>query len=316
MMRVLENLLNIKKAGKPIVLAAGFFDGVHRGHQKVLETARRNASARDGHAWVLTFAVHPMKVLSPSKKPPLITSNEHKLKIMDEMQLDGCILMPFEKSTSLMSAEEFLSMLQNNIGNLEEIVVGRNWKFGKGGTGTTRVLSKLCREKGLALTVVDPVIRDGQPVSSTRIRTQILTGDLKGAARMLGRPVSVLGEVVRGKRMARGLGFPTANLKTEDEVLPPFGVYAVMVYLEQKTHCGVLNFGTRPTFARGAISKPVMEIHIMDYNGDLYGRKIEVVVVEKLRDEKKFASKDELKKQIDLDVRLAGAVLGCCGSRT
>lgn len=310
MLNVIDNLSQMRKTGKPIVLAAGFFDGIHKGHRKVLEAARDKAEECGGSVWVLTFAVHPLKVLNPRKMPPLITSREHKLKILDEMKIDGCILYPFKKSTANLSAQDFLHSLKDNIKPLSEIVVGRNWKFGKGGKGSTRVLSRLCNEMGLRLTVVSPVIRGGEAVSSTRIRKHIMNGDFKDAEKMLGRPVSVIGKVVRGKRMARGLGFPTANLHTEDEVLPPFGVYAVMAYLERKTYCGVLNFGIRPTFARGAKTKPVMELHILDLNGDIYGKQLEVFFVEKIRNEKKFSSKEGLKKQIDIDVRLARALLG------
>jgi len=310
MMKVIDSLSAVRKTGKPIVLAAGFFDGLHKGHQKVLETAREKARLIDGQAWVLTFDVHPMKILNPRKKPPLITCREHKLRILDEMKMDACVIYPFKKSTANMPARVFLASLKDGIKPLTEIVVGLNWRFGKGGEGTTRVLSQLCSEMNLKVDVVGPLIRGGAPVSSTRIRKDIMSGDFKSAAEMLGRPVSVLGKVVKGKRMARGLGFPTANIQTEDEVLPPFGVYAVLVYVERQTCCGVLNFGTRPTFSRGAVSRPVIEVHVMGFDGDLYGKTLEVVFVEKLRNEKRFESKEELKNQIDIDVRLASALLG------
>jgi len=309
-MKVITDLSTVRKAGKPIVMAAGFFDGVHKGHRKVLETAKEKAAACDGQAWVLTFDVHPMKVINPRRKPPLITGTDHKLKIIDELNIDTCILYPFNRQTAAMPAKEFMQSLKEGIAPLREIVVGRNWRFGKSGEGTTRLLSKLCREMGIDVTSVSPVIRGGDPVSSTRIRTHIIRGDLREAEKMLARPVSLMGTVVRGKRMARGLGFPTANLSTDDEVLPPFGVYAVLVYLDKETYPGVLNFGIRPTFARGAKAKPVVEIHVMNYSADLYGRTIEVFFVEKLRNEKHFASREELKKQIDIDARLASAVLG------
>lgn len=312
-MRTVDNLAEIRKTGRPIVLAAGFFDGVHKGHQKVLESARAKALECGGQAWVLTFDVHPLQVLNPRKKPPLITGTGHKLRIFDEMNMDGCILYPFRKSTSMMPAKDFLLELRDGIRPLQEIVVGRNWKFGKGGKGTTRLLASLCRNMDVKLDVISPVIRGGAPVSSTRIRKLIICGDIKGAAGMLGRPVSVLGRVVKGRSMARGLGFPTANLETADEVLPPFGVYAVVVNIDKKPFSGVLNFGIRPTFSRGSVSRPVMELHVINYNGDLYGRDLHVLFVEKLRNEKRFASPEELRSQIDLDVRLAKAVLGCKG---
>ncbi len=309
-MKVITDLSTVRKSGKPIVMAAGFFDGVHKGHRKVLDAARDEAGRLGGKTWVMTFDVHPMKVLSPRKRPPLITAVPHKLKILEELKIDACLLYPFTRKTAAMPAEAFLRSLKDSIRPLREIVVGRNWRFGKGGEGNTRMLSRLCSEMDVNVRVVNPVIRGGQPVSSTRIRTLILKGELRSAEKMLGRPVSIYGTVVRGKRMARGLGFPTANLKTEGEVLPPFGVYAVLVYVDRKTYPGVLNFGTRPTFARGATSKPVVEIHVMNYSADLYGKNIEVFFVEKLRNEKHFSTRDDLKKQIDMDVRLASAVLG------
>lgn len=309
-MKVIADLSNVRKSGKPIVMAAGFFDGVHRGHRKVLGKALQKADECGGRAWVMTFDVHPLKVLSPRKKPALITGTEHKLRILDELKMDACLLYPFSRAVAAMPAGDFIQSLKDGIAPLKEIVVGSNWRFGKGGKGTTRVLAGLCRQLDLELTVIKPVIRGGEPVSSTRIRMAIMKGELRSAEKMLGRPVSLLGTVVSGKRMARGLGYPTANLKTEDEVLPPFGVYAVLAFIDHKAYPAVLNFGTRPTFARAATSKPVVELHVMNQNTDLYGKELEVFFVEKLRSEKRFSSREELKKQIDVDVRLASAVLG------
>lgn len=309
-MKILTDLNQMKKEKDPVCLAAGFFDGIHKGHRKILDLTIEKARRVGGKAWILTFDTHPLRILKPSIAPALLTSNEHKLKILGETALHGCLLLPFTRRLARTVPEEFIDLLCGSIPALRDIVVGRNWHFGAGGKGNISVLSKLCRKHGIKMTAVNPVVMGGEPISSTRIRTKILHGRLVDAAAMLGRPFSIYGTVEKGKSMARGLGFPTANLKPSNEVLPPFGVYAVLVYTGRKTYDGVLNFGTRPTFSWGKKAQPQVEIHLLDFDGELYGIQLEVLFVERLRDERRFTSKEDLIKQIRLDIRLARALLG------
>ena len=309
-MKVITDITAMKKEHEPIVLAAGFFDGVHKGHRKVLSTTINKAKKISGKAWVLTFDNHPLKILNPDIAPPLLTSNDHKIRLFDETKISGCLLLPFTRNMSRIKPEKFITQLKENIPNLKEIIIGRNWRFGSGAKGTAIMLSRLCKKEGIKVTIVDPVIRKGEPISSTRIRMQILKGNLAEASTLLGRPFSIYGTVVRGRKLASTLGYPTANIEPSNEVMPPYGVYAVIVFYNQKILDGVMNYGIRPTFPASGKVKPVIEVFLLNFEGELYGKQIEVMFVEKLRDERKFASQEELKKQIGMDVRLAKALLG------
>ncbi len=308
-MKRATSMSELRAVSRPLVLAAGFFDGVHRGHQEVLRRAREAAREADGEAWVLTFDTHPLKVLTPGSAPLLLTSPAHKVRLIEACDIDGCILHPFDADVAALSPEAFAGMLLHGAPTLKVIVVGENWRFGAGGRGTPDLLAALGAHEGLRVLAVPPVLHAAEPVSSTRVRLAVIKGELEDAAAMLGRPPSVLGTVVHGRKIGRQLGFPSANLDPHNEALPPLGVYAVLAQIDNTLVDGVMNFGIRPTFQNVANATASLELHLLDYRGDLYGRDIEAFFIARLRDEWYFSSADELRDQIQLDVRHATAVL-------
>ena len=257
-MRIIRTIGQMKNEHKPVCLAAGFFDGVHTGHQEVLRRAVCCAQAHGGHAWVMTFDTHPLKVLRPDAAPPLLTSTPHKLALIDRLGLHGCLLIPFTRRLAGMAPEAFLNTLHAGMPTLREIFVGTDWRFGHRGAGDTALLEQWAARHDLQVTKVPPVRWRGQPVSSTRIRQAIAAGKLADAAVMLGRPFSLLGTVQPGRRVGRQLGYPTANLAAHNEVRPPLGVYAVRAIRRNRTYAGILNFGVHPTL--DAAPAPLFEL--------------------------------------------------------
>lgn len=310
-MKVETSPRRLKASAGPIVLAAGFFDGLHRGHRKVLDATITEARAHDGQAWVLTFDPHPLRVLGPRTAPPLLSSTKHKLLMLSRLELDGCLVMRFTPKLAAQSPQQFVRQLCRNIPQLAAIFVGRNWRFGYRGTGDVQSLTRLGHEFGFRVQAMLPVMRRGQPVSSTRIREEVRKGNLSEARILLGRPFSVLGSVEQGLTLGRKLGFPTANLDTQNEALPPTGVYAVFAETRGRRHKAVLNLGRRPTVRKGGETRPILELHLLDFDGDLYGEDIEVFFARRLRDEHCFATTDLLQAQISRDVERARRLLKC-----
>lgn len=311
-MKVLTSLHALGRERRPVVLAVGFFDGVHEGHREVVQIAVSRARKIGGQAWVLTFDPHPLNVLSPSAVPLLLTSIEHKRRLLESLGVDGCIVMSFNHKLARMEPVAFARLLRHSIPSLCEVIVGQNWRFGKHGKGDVGLLTKLGWKMGFNATVVKPAIYEGKPISSTRIRAEIKRGNLKRTAAMLGRPFSILGTVIHGKAIGRKIGFPTANLDFHSEALPPYGIYAVRALIADKLRDGVVNLGTRPTFEKRNI-KPLLELHLFDFRGNLYKRDVEVFFVKKLRNERRFASVKKLTAQIAHDVATARRLLrrGC-----
>ncbi|MBM4148238.1 MAG: riboflavin biosynthesis protein RibF [Lentisphaerae bacterium] len=297
-MRTLGSLSGLKSIKRPVVLAAGFFDGLHRGHARVIDRAIRMARSVTGEAWALTFDTHPLRALGMAT-PPLLTSNLHKLVLMERMGLDGCVMLRFGKQLAGVKAETFIRMLFESAPTLAGICAGRDWRFGRGAAGDVALLAESAGPRGVEVTAVTSV-KDGRlPVSSTRIRECIRHGKFTDAARMLGRPYSFMGVVTRGRGVGRQLGFPTANLAPDNEALPPPGVYAAAAAVESRRCTGLLYCGNRPTFrGRGRQS---IELHLLDFEGDLYGRRLEVFVTRRIRGERSFASAELLRAQIARD---------------
>jgi riboflavin kinase / FMN adenylyltransferase len=301
---------SVEPPRKPVVLAAGFFDGVHRGHRRVLGDTLAAARAQGGEAWVLTFDRHPLRVLNPAAAPPLLTALPHKLRLLADLGLDACLALRFTRRLAAQEPERFARTLRTHVPSLVEVVVGRNWRFGRGGRGDPALLRALGQREGFRVRVAPPVCRGGRPISSTRVREAVTAGALDDAAALLGRPFSLRGTVVTGDRRGRRLGYPTANLDTHNEALPPQGVYAVhavpagaSVGLD-----GVLNLGVRPTFAAAGPPRSVMELHLFGTRRVLYGRDIEVFFA-RLRAERAFACAAELGAQIARDIARARGVL-------
>ena len=296
-------------AGKfeKVCLAIGVFDGVHLGHQRVIGQARDDAGTVGGASVVLTFDPHPMQVLQPDKAPQLLTSTKHKLTLIEKLAVDACLVLTFDKSFSHLPAEKFIDIVATT-NHLQEICVGTRFRFGHNRAGDCRLLEALAPKYGFVAREIKPVELGKEMVSSTAIRQHVFHGQLDRAAAMLGRPFSVIGTVEKGDHRGRELGFPTANLNPHDEVLPPDGVYAVRALMEQGTFGGVVNIGVRPTF-KHHFPQRILEVHILDFDGDIYGRDVEVQFLQKLRDEKRFDSVDTLRAQITADLQIARKLL-------
>lgn len=276
-------------------LALGVFDGVHAGHREVIGRAVDAARRGGGKALVVTFSPHPIRVIAPGKAPAaLLATLEEKAEVVGEMGVDGLVVIEFDEDFARMNAEEFVRRI--SAGDVRMIAVGGDWKFGSGRRGDVEVLRAMGKDLGFALEAVPPVMWEGERISSTRIRQAIRDGNFEEVEKMLGRPYAVSGMVIEGRKLGRELGFPTANIDLGDLQTPREGVWAVEVEAFGK---GVANLGHRPT-VRG--SGRLLEVHLLDFNGDLYGKTIKVRFGEFLRAEKTFNTLDELKLQISRDV--------------
>lgn len=308
-MQVFRTFKELARHSQRVCLAIGVFDGVHLGHQRVMGQARDDARAANGTAAVLTFDPHPMRILQPDKAPLLLTSTEHKLALVDKLGMDACLLLTFDQPFSLTPPEQFINTVARQTNHLQEICVGTRFRFGHDRAGDVRLMEALAPQYGFVAKEIQSVMLGEEMISSTAIRQHVLNGRLDSAAAMLGRTFSILGTVESGDHRGRELGFPTANLNPHDEVLPPDGVYAVRVVVGEKHFGGVVNIGVRPTFA-DAQPRRVLEVHILNFTRELYGQKVEVLFLSKLRDEQKFASIEALKTQIAADIQAARRFLG------
>lgn len=282
-------------------LALGVFDGVHLGHRAVIARVVEAAGRHGGLAGVVTFDPHPIRVLAPDKAPrALLATLDHKAHLLAELGVDLMLAIPFDAAFAQVEAEEFLAGLCG--GQVRTIAVGDDWRFGKARRGDVAMLERFSESQGFKIEAVPPVMADGERISSTRIRQAIRDGRLDAAAEMLGKPYSVEGRVVEGRRLARQLGFPTANVAIGEVQLPPDGVWSVEAHVDGRRHRGVANLGMRPT-VDGTIR--ALEVHLFDLSEDLYGRNLEVFFGAYLRPERKFESIESLKAQIAADVMAA-----------
>ncbi len=286
------------------VAAIGVFDGVHCAHRRILEAAAGKAGASGGTSVALTFYPHPQRQKS-------LYSLEHRIKLIAECGIDVCIVLDFSPDLSALTAEEFLRGLIHKKLKARYVYVGDNFRFGRGASGGTGLLRSLGRELGFGVRVFPMMRRGGRPVSSTSIRKFILAGRLAEAGRMLGRPVSVYGTVIKGDGFGRRIGFPTANIDPHHEILPPSGVYAVRVLPDHpgpsRPLGGVCYIGRRPTLGKGAERR--IEVHIFGCARDLYGCNLLINFLSVIRGDRKFPSVGALKYQIEKDVDKAGKKL-------
>jgi riboflavin kinase/FMN adenylyltransferase len=289
-------------------VAVGTFDGVHRGHQALLSAARDQAGRRHGRVVVLTFEPHPARVVSPERAPSRLMTLEQKAEMLEASGVDVLAVLPFTHALAEKSADEFARLVLRDCLRAEEVVVGQNFRFGRGRAGGFPDLERLGAELGFQSLGVPPVLHEGQPVSSTRIRDALAGGDVAGAAALLGRPYFIDGEVVRGDGRGRSIGVPTANLRTENETLPAGGVYACRCRLApgEPSRPAVANLGRRPTFGGG---DPTVEAHLLDFDGDLYGRRVRLEFAFRLRPERTFAGPSDLREQIGRDIEDARRLL-------
>ncbi len=307
-MQVVMGLEDLRGRLHKPVITIGNFDGVHLGHQALFAKAVERARALEGTALAVTFEPHPIRVLRPAVNLPLITPLDQKLELMAQSGLDLTLCLRFDQDFARLSADAFVDKLLVGRLGAVEVVVGYDFAFGHKGLGDLDLLRAKGEKWGFAVHVVGPVIVDDRPVSSTRVRQEVADGNMEGARRLLGRHYRVAGRVVAGHgRGGRLLGFPTANLRVSDELLPGPGVYAVMVELPGgRLLKGANNIGSNPTFDDNGLS---VETHLLDFDGDLYGQDIRLHFVERLRGEERFASAEELKAQIAKDIARAIAVL-------
>ena len=291
------------------VITIGNFDGVHRGHQAIIELAVKKARARKGQCVAYTFKPHPQIALKPGAQVALLSTYDEKLDALSKLGVDVVIEEPFSREFSTTAPEQFFKDVLLRRLNAEAVVVGYDFGFGKERGGQIAVLEALCTQDGVELTVVQPQRVDGEIVSSSRIRQHLLTGNLEIANRLLGRQFSYRGIVVKGEGRGRKIGFPTANLKLDNKLALPYGVYATWAILGDRKFLSVTNLGVRPTFQTDQELPALVETHLLDQTIDLYGSSLEVLFVERLRDEKKFSGIDDLKIQIQKDVEKARTLL-------
>ena len=299
-MEVLHDLEPLRLLPGPVYLAIGIFDGVHRGHRALIEEAQADAKKTGGTAVVMTFEPHPMMFFQRAEPPLRLSSPRHKELLLARQGVTHLAVLPFEAGRASQTAEEFVEELRAACRPLGGVVVGADWKFGKGRAGDVGLLKRM---GGFEVDGIPAVTIQGKPISSTAIRLAVARGDLPLAGEALGRPYAVFGRVVPGRKLGRELGCPTANIETDGFQLPPDGVYAVRVRIGEKTFAGVANLGVRPTVSRG--DKRMLEVHLLAFEGDLYGLEIEVEFLRFLREEKKFGSMEELRAQIGRDVAAA-----------
>jgi riboflavin kinase/FMN adenylyltransferase len=303
-MRLIRSPGDLRPDGKKVCLAIGFFDGVHLGHQQIIRQTIGDARQHEAIALVLTFDRHPNTVVAPARVPQLIYSLPQKLRAVESLGADVLLLLHFDKDLSERTGEAFVRNLTNELGSIRSICVGANFTFGHKRSGNVELLRKLGADLNFTVHGLSAVALDGKAVSSKRIRETVSAGNLDAASQMLGRAYSLSGQVVRGDGLGRQLGFPTANLDVAGLILPPGGVYAAHAEAGGRNYRAVLNIGFRPTIAQPQPQLRV-EAHLLDFSGDLYGQELELFFVEKLRDEKKFGSVEELRRQIACDIKEA-----------
>ena len=285
------------------VLALGNFDGLHRGHMKIIDRVRQRAGERAGTPAAMTFDPHPPRVLRPDKAPALLMTREQKIEALKRSGMQGLALVRFTRELSLLDPETFVRNVLVDWLHVFEVWVGANFLFGHDRAGTFTVLRQLGTRYGFRAEKIDPIRYKDFVVSSTRVRRLVSEGRVDEAGALLGHHYFIEGEVTRGAGRGRGIGVPTANLSSANELMPPSGVYATYATVEGLVRPSVTNIGVRPTFAD--TETPVVETHILDLDKDLYGRTIRLSFVQRLRDERAFPDVDALRAQIDADVRSA-----------
>lgn len=307
-MQIVDRTDQLQHHLRPVSVTLGMFDGVHLGHQRLIQLALDDARDHDGLAVAVTFDRHPNLVLAPDRAPPALQTLEHRLDQLAKLGLDATVVIPFDQTFSRLAPAAFVHGLVRDLGRVVSICVGHGFTFGHRRTGNVALLEQLGQTLGYRTRVLPPVTIQGTVIRSTRIRQLVANGSFAEAGALLGRTYSIAARVVPGDRLGRQLGFPTANLDVAGLVLPPAGVYAARIVLGSGLQPAVLNLGHRPTLAQ-ATPTLRFEVHLLDYEGDLYGRVLEVMFHERLRPEQRFPSIDALRHQIHTDILHARSVL-------
>jgi riboflavin kinase/FMN adenylyltransferase len=312
-MKIFNQLEKITRPFKSAAITIGNFDGVHIGHQVLFHEVIEKADAINGTSIAMTFEPHPMRVLKKNNHPPLITLYEQKEELIKRAGIDVLICIPFTREFASLSAEAFIKdLLVAKIG-MQAIIVGEDYTFGKNREGNLTVLKSYGSQMGYEVVVADWIKADqnfSDRISSTRIRELVMAGEVAPACKMLGRHYQIRGLVVKGRdRGGKLLGIPTANINLQDELCPKTGIYAVTVDHHNRLYKGVANIGFSPTFEDNEFN---VEVHLLNFNTDIYGEKIRVNFIERIRDEKKFANISELTAQINQDIETAHKILAAC----
>jgi riboflavin kinase/FMN adenylyltransferase len=308
-MRIVQDLTSYTPEATAVAL--GVFDGVHRAHQKILDAAVGVARAERVQSVACTFDPHPMQVLQPDRAPAPIATLDERLEGIARCGIDATVVLPFTPELARVEAEGFVDDVLVRHLRAREVVVGYNHTFGRGARGDPKLLQDLGERHGFRTHVVPPLLMDGVPVSSSAIRTALRDGDLGLAARMLGRPYGIGGEIVAGAGRGRTLGFPTANVRPDRTLLIPTGVYAARLSVGADVHGAVVNVGVRPTFGEDTV---VVEAYVLDFHGSLYGLAVRLAFVDRIREERRFPGIDALRAQIEQDVGEARRRLGGRGA--
>lgn len=314
-MRVVHGSASLEGPLQRPVLTVGNFDGLHLGHRSIMQTVIERARTLQGTSVVYTFEPHPRRVLRPDRAPRLLTTLDQKLALLEEIGVEVTVVEPFTPDFAKLSPEGFVrDVLYERIRPLE-VYVGYDFRFGRDREGSMRVLTELGPHLGFAVTIIPEVTVEGRDVNSTRIRELLAGGRVQEAASLLSRPYTVRGRVVEGDRRGREIGFPTANLEPENEILPGTGVYAGHVrFLDEGTpgagerYPAVTNVGRRPTFTEG--EAVLAEAHLLGFDREIYGRRVELGFDRRLRGEERFPNVEALKSQIAADVAEARRQLG------
>jgi riboflavin kinase / FMN adenylyltransferase len=305
-MIIFKSVSEIKEKLRHPAVTIGNFDGVHLGHREIFRRVRELARAAGGVSVVITFVPHPLQVLSPGTGVKLITSPREKESLIEASGIDYLLEIPFDAAFAAISAQEFVERILVGAIGMEQLVVGYDYAFGRGREGDLPLLRKLGERFGYSVEMLPPITNGSTVYSSTKVRHLVREGDLKGVVAILGRHFCLTGTVVHGQHRGRGLGYPTANLDTDEELLPAAGVYAVKVRVGAQLYDGACNIGTNPTFANERLT---LEVFLFDFSGDLYGREVSVFFIDRLRGEERFSDLEALKAAIAADVERCREIL-------
>lgn len=301
-MQLVKDLESLHEPPCRTVLTIGNFDGVHLGHREIFRRVVDRARELEGTAVVVTFEPHPLRLLAPEKAPLQLNTPEEKVRLLSASCIDLLVVLNFTRQLAEMPAEKFVSEILVGKLGVKHLIVGYDYAFGRNREGDTKFLAQQARLHNFTLEVLEPIKAEQQAHSSTMIRQFLREGKVAEVIGVLGRNFTLDGEVVHGDGRGRKLGFPTANLVTRKEILPRDGVYAVKVKWRDKNYDGVINIGRRPTFAGSA---PTLEIHLLDFQGSLYGERLRIYFVGRLRDEQKFPSVEALQAAVIKDIERA-----------
>ncbi|MCD6390735.1 MAG: bifunctional riboflavin kinase/FAD synthetase [Dehalococcoidia bacterium] len=304
-MEIEQELANIAPQSETL-LTIGVFDGVHAGHRYLLEKLKRKAAERNLVSGVVTFNPHPQSVLNPHNQILWLSAPEDRVKSLQRLGINLVAVLTFTQEVAKLSAREFMILVKKHL-RMRGIMVGPDFTLGRGQEGNIHLLRTLGREMNFSLEVIPPCTINGEIVSSTLIRQALTQGDMGKVRRLMGHYFQIGGKVVPSDKRGRILGFPTANLDIKpQQALPSNGIYATVTQVDDKQFHSATNIGTRPTFGKG---KKTVETHLLNYKGDLYSKEIRVEFVQKLRDEQRFPSSEELKTQIEQDIQEIDAIL-------